>query len=406
MPCEVRALALAVLLLAAPACAADRACSETACADAGAKLADDERGVRATSRAEACATQSAVAMRASTRPLDVVFVIDNSASMTEEIAAVRANINVNFAAILRESGADFRVIMVSRFGTDGTNVCVEPPLAGAPCSAGLHPSDSPVFFHYNAEISSTDAFCRILSAFDQPDAEQRAPYGFQSFLRPEAHKAFVVITDDNAACGYEENGERVQFGSEGEDAHVEALAFHQALLRKSPEQFGVPPDVRYQFYSFVGMRSNAPESEPWFPHHDLQPETCATASGPGLSYQALSIVTDSLRYPVCEGRGFDAVFRVLAHSVVESTKADCVFDIPTPPEGQFINRLTIAIEYREGGGDEVVQFSQIADAADCDERSFRIRDDRLELCPAACAQVQADEAAQIDVLYACLVDVE
>jgi hypothetical protein len=342
-------------------------------------------------------------MRASVDPLDIVFVIDNSGSMAEEIAAVRSNINENFAALIQESGADYRVIVLSRFGTDGNAVCIEPPLSGAACGAGLYESDSPVFFHYNAEIGSTDAFCRILGTLQQPDAEGRAPAGWQTFLRPDAQKAFIVITDDSAACAYADDDVDVQFGGEGEDPFADALAFHQALLQKAPEQFGVLPEVRYQFYGFVGMRPGEPESEPWFPHQELQIQTCDSAPSAGLSYQALSVITDALRYPVCEGRGFDAVFRVLARSVVESTRADCVFQIPAAPERQSINRATIAIEYRPGGDGEPVQIAQVQDSAACDERSFHLRDDQLELCPEACAIVEADTAARIDVLYGCLI---
>ncbi len=370
--------------------------------DAGVLDLPDAADIPVTTRDAACAVQSARATRASVHPLDVVFVIDNSGSMEEEIASVRRNINENFAALIQQSGADYRVIVLSRFGSEGTAVCIEPPLSGADCGAGLHASDSPVFFHYNVEIGSNDAFCRILATLDHADPELRAPDGWQSSLRPAARKAFILITDDSAACTYADDDVDVQFGGENADPFADALAFHQALLHKAPEQFGIPPDVRYQFYGFVGTRPSEPESEPWFPHQELQTAACDTAPSPGLSYQALSVVTDALRYPVCEGRGFDAVFRVLAHSVVDSTRADCVFQIPEPPPRQSINRATIAIEYRPGGDGDPMHIEQVQDRAACDAQSFHIRDDQLELCPEACAIVEADSAAQIDVLYGCL----
>jgi hypothetical protein len=343
-------------------------------------------------------------MRAPTRPLDIVFVIDNSGSMVEEIAAIRRNINQNFAALIEASGADYRVIVLSRFGSDGNAVCIEPPLSGAECSAGLYRNASAVFFHYNVEIGSTDPLCRILSTFDGPDPELRAPQGWQSYLRPEALKAFIVITDDSPSCAYEDGELEVRFGAMPEaDPYAEALAFHRALLHKAPEQFGVPPDVRYLFYGFVGMRPNQPATEPWFPHQDLQAERCDSAATPGLTYQALSVITDALRYPVCEGRGFDAVFRALAHSVVDAVKAECEFEIPDPPDGQSIMRSTIAIEYRPGGSGEPLALSQVTDAADCSARGFVVRDERLALCPEACAAVEADPSARLDVLYGCLV---
>jgi hypothetical protein len=387
-------------LLAAIGCGGDEpACAGGACADATAETTAD--AATAAPAFNACASQTTRAMRAPVKPLDVIFVIDNSGSMTEEIAAVRRNINDNFAALIQQSGADYRVIVLSLFGTQGNAVCIEPPLAGSDCAAGLAANDSPVFFHYNAEIGSNDAFCRILATFDQPDAELRAPRGWQQLLRPDSQKAFVLITDDSAACVYDSGDLHVQFGGEDSDPYADALMFHEALLAKSPEQFGVPPDVRYQFYGFVGMRPSEPANQPWFPHEPLQSEICDTAPSPGLSYQALSVVTDALRYPVCEGRGFDAVFRVLAQNVVESTKAACVFELPAPPEGEQINQYNIVLEYRPGGGGEAQHFMRAADLDHCDAHGFVVSDDRVTLCRQACDVVEADSAAQIDVQYAC-----
>jgi hypothetical protein len=44
--------------------------------------------------------------------------------------------------------------------------------------------------------------CQILSNFDRADKEQRAPNGWQEWLRPQAEKDFVLITDDSAGCIY------------------------------------------------------------------------------------------------------------------------------------------------------------------------------------------------------------
>src|SRR3954464_8230980 len=70
------------------------------CPDAGlAPLTPDASSPYVVRPGEACAMQSVRAMRGPGRTVDVIFVIDNSASMVDEIAAVRANINQNFAAI-------------------------------------------------------------------------------------------------------------------------------------------------------------------------------------------------------------------------------------------------------------------------------------------------------------------
>lgn len=235
-----------------------------------------------------------------------------------------------------------------------------------------------------------------------PDAEGRAPNGWQAFLRPDAQKAFVLITDDSAQCSYEDEDVAITLGVRDSDPFEDALMFHSALIAKSPEQFGVPPDVRYQLYGFVGMRASEPENAPYFPHEGLMNETCDTAPSPGLSYQALSVITDSLRYPVCEGRGFDAVFRVLAQSVVESIKAECTFEIPQAPAEQTIDRRTISLRYANSRDGETLQLDQVGDSSECTEHSFYITDDKLELCPQSCELVQNDSAAELEVLYGCI----
>lgn len=353
--------------------------------------------------------QVARARRGPSKPLDVIFVIDNSGSMEDEIAAVRDNINDSFAALIEASGADFRVIVLSKYGVGGTNVCIEPPLAGAGCSdgLGLPSTNGAKFFHYDYPIDSLNPLCKLLEQFDKPDLSGRTPGGWQEYLRPDAHKAFILITDDSAVCAYEDDDVSVSFGATEADPYEDALMFHSALLAKAPEQFGVPPDVRYQFYSFVGLHPSEPENAPYFPHEDLVNERCDTAASNGRSYQALSVITDSLRYPVCEGRGFDAVFRVLAQNVVESIKAECTFEIPPAPEGQQIDRTTISMRYTSGmAQSEPAMFDQVAGDDACSDHAFYISNDRLELCAETCAIVQGNPTAEVEVLYDCLAKVE
>ena len=345
--------------------------------------------------------QSARAVRGNGKPLDIVFVIDNSGSMSEEIAAVRDNINRNFATLIQASGADYRVIVLSKYGADANTVCIEPPLAGAGCEAGLLETNSAVFFHYNLEIDSYNGLCQLLYALDLPDPEGRAPQGLSTWLRPEAQKAIIVITDDSAACRYVDGELDLLIGEKSNaDPFADALAFHRALSAKAPELFGSGADSRYRFYGFVGMAESGQIGEPYFPHEPIVDALCDTAPSAGLSYQALSIITDALRYPVCEGRGFDAVFRVLAQNVVEATKADCVFEIPQAPPGQSINRASIAIEYRPAGGAPIA-VDQVTDRDACGAHSFYVAGDQLQLCPDACAEVEADRSAELRVLYGC-----
>jgi hypothetical protein len=141
--------------------------------------------------------------------------------------------------------------------------------------------------------------------------------------------------------------------------------------------------------------------EALFPYQPLDTESCASAPGAGLSYQALSIATDALRYPVCEGRSFDAVFHVLAENVIRTSLAECSFQLPTVSAPQTVLLSSVNLAYRSSESADSEQFAQVASSADCrDDHAFYIRD-RIELCPRACQRLQRDKAPDIEILYAC-----
>ena len=356
-------------------------------------------GFASVDRTDACATTTAEA-----RPgekIDVIFVIDNSGSMDTEIAAVRSNINRNFANIIAASGVDFRVIMISQFGDGGQNVCVEPPLSGAPCSAGLEQAATNRFFHYDTNIQSTDPWCQLLETFDAPDRALLAPDGWGQWLREEARKLFVVITDDSAGCVWPGPDGPVNLTMTGEDPIGAATTFHRALLARSPTQFGVPPDVRYSWYSIIGVKPNAPLSAPWFPHDPIDDDICATAASPGTAYQALSIMTDALRYPVCEGLGFESVFRALSRGVIRTAKAACSFALPDETSARILDTATITVEYKPGGADTGQRLPRAETSEACDGDGFYFQDDKIVLCPSSCATVRADDSARVEVLFGC-----
>jgi len=365
--------------------------------DAFLPLVSSEAGTPQLAEADAaCASQSVRAEHGGRRPVDIIFVIDNSGSMSDEIAAVRHNIDHDFASIIADSGVDYRVIMVSRFGADSTAVCIDPPLAGAPCEKGLAMTNGERYFQYSQDISSNDALCQLLDTFDRPEAKQ-APHGYSEWLRPTAAKAFIVITDDDARCSYHDDQIQILLGATNVDPFEDALSFHSALRAKSPEQFG----GLYQFFSIVGLKGKDPDTDPLFPSDPLDPNPCSTAPAPGLSYQALSIATDSLRYPVCEGRSFDAVFHALADSVIKTAQADCTFQLPQVKAPEVIIPSSVNLAYHPGDGSAAMQFSQVKQAADCgDDHSFFIRD-RIELCPRACQKLQRDKDPEVEILYGC-----
>ena len=370
--------------------------------DAAVALLTIDSSIRSVTQADAaCARQSIRAEPGKRRPVDVIFVIDNSGSMTEEIAAVRRNIDRDFASIIEDSGVDYRVIMLSLFGEGGTEVCIDPPLAGAGCDKGLGSTNGERYFHYNQEIGSNDALCQILDTLDRPQAP-RAPHGFQDWLRPGAAKAFVLVTDDSARCTYRDDQIQLLVGADGADPFEDALAFHAALKAKSPGLFG----GHYQFFSIVGLAADPKDPQPLFPFQALDTSTCSTAPTPGLSYQALSIATDALRYPVCEGRSFDAVFQVIARSVIQTAAAECTFQLPSAPGAKQLDLGSVNLELKENPDAEGQRLDQVKDGSECkDDHSFYIHD-RIELCPNACRLLQQASQPVVNILYGCGFDLK
>jgi len=319
-----------------------------------------------------CGEQESQAVIGDERPVDVIFIIDNSGSMSDEIAAVERNINQNFAQIIAASGADYRVIMLSNHGSGGLEVCVEPPLASAPCTESTNPSGTTMgapangerFFQYDIDVQSSDSLCLMLQYYKTDpmtgpmpqSGAAAAPTGWNEWLRPGALKEFVEITDDEAGCSASSGTTTWSFSSGGytvADATRTARSVYQAILDLSPEQFGTAKAPKFIWHSIVGIGDNDPIDLP-YTHFDppLLDRQCSTAVNTGAVYQMLSISTAGLRYPVCaadSGHGYDSVFRAIAHEVIRGSQVECAFNIPTPPPG--LGRGEVHARHRRYAGD-------------------------------------------------------
>ena len=128
------------------------------------------------------------------KPADIIFVIDNSGSMGQEIAGVEKNINVNFAQIIEQSMVDYRVIMLTAHGAHGNDVCIEAPLSTIaqgdclktnPAAPGINPGK---FYHYDLYVGSHDSLCKILDTVDSPGAAHKDAHG----LAPDGWKQWLI----------------------------------------------------------------------------------------------------------------------------------------------------------------------------------------------------------------------
>jgi hypothetical protein len=357
------------------------------------------------------------------RPVDIIFAIDNSASMFGEISEVENQINDNFAAVLARGLADYRVIMLSKHGThDPTNlveqrICIRSPLSGTDCKpVPLRPVETKNFIHHSIVVNSQDSWCKILTTLNGPDDDGSHPQGWVAYLRPEAFKVFAIITDDRINTNCIVGTGSFSFDDKNDDVNAaiaSAKAFDNALISSSP-QFGTDPDHRnYVWHSIVGLSIFDPTNTnlPHPPDAPLVTTTCspdfpdASASdypvAAGLGYQSLSKLTGGLRYPTC-GLNYNPIFTKMAQDVIGKSVVACDYAVPANPDGGVIDRTTAVVEYTSGTA-APTDFFQVSDVAACGATggSFYIAGDRIHLCPYACTKVQNDTDAKIRVYFGC-----
>jgi hypothetical protein len=116
-------------------------------------------------------------------PSDIIFVVDQSGSMNQETAYVQTKLN-DFAAQISVSNVDYHVIMIAT--PSGNNpICVPAPLGGPSCGN-------------NTRFRLVD---QRVDSHDGPELALARFADYSDFLRPNATKHFVFITDDNSAMG-------------------------------------------------------------------------------------------------------------------------------------------------------------------------------------------------------------
>ena len=349
----------------------------------------------------ACAMASAQATLMK-KPVDIIFIIDNSGSMSDEIHGVEDNINMNFADIMKKSGLDYRVIMLTHHGSwNRQQICVKPPLSKE--TMGCNPPDNqvvnnpPRYFHYNYDIQSWDSFAKALRTYNIPDSDGnpkpagtctvdnvKGPCaGWNQYLRKGAVKVFIEVTDDKSDMDW--------------------MSIDNRLLMMDPTMFGTVKKRNYILHSIIGMPENVPPTKAWVPKDPVQNgNACPGAVNPGLDYQELSKLTGGLRFPICQWQNFSAVFQEVAKGILEGSKVSCEIDMPQPPMGQEIDLETLTVEYTASSpGSEPENFTQVFGLNECLDGSFYIFGNSIVLCPDTCTRVQKDGQAKLRVLYDC-----
>ncbi|NET30674.1 MAG: hypothetical protein F6K19_01550 [Cyanothece sp. SIO1E1] len=250
-------------------------------------------------------------------PVDIIIVIDNSSGMKPLIQGMQGNFNSILASRLEADSIDYRIILISKFGSanDGS-VCIGTPLSKTNCFAQspiLVNSDK--FFHYSEKLSSTNSLCKILETLNVADEYNLAPNGWIDWLRTNSTKVFLEFSNEGVNCS---SGERFNDSSTAAGGKVVADAFNLALTRLSPSHFGTSTNPNYRFYSFIA-NPDKDANNPEMPYSTSDPITlikCNRAVNPGTGYQGLSILTNGLRFSLCQPDDYDVIFDAMAKEVI------------------------------------------------------------------------------------------
>lgn len=346
-----------------PADAAADATTDAAPPDASLPDTSTPVDARPVEDAEACVEIAYEAGEAN-RPADIIWVIDSSESMDDEIGQVQANINA-FASLIDASGVDVRVVMIASKYDDNVEVelpipiplpfpifqsyygvCVPPPLSSAP---GCPDTDNPPqFVHPHVNVYSTDALTRLFESYAL----------FRDVLRPWAKTHIVAVTDDSSELSASEFNSRAA-----------ALAG--------------PGFTDLAFHSIV----------------DITGSTCG--DGPGDDYVNLSNSTGGVVQSICLS-DWSPIFDALFEEVLAGAQIPCAFAIPTPPEDAEIVPDEVNVYLAPDGGESaLVRYGERA--SDCTPEGGWYYDNPddpqiVYLCPAVCGE---GREGTVDIAFGC-----
>ncbi len=155
----------------------------------GAEICGDGIDNNCDNEAPACVETFLVGTDNAIRPIDIIWAIDSSGSMTSEMATVEAEIN-EFATSLANSGSSTRLHLIVDRGIESLEICVDPPLANAGCL-----DNAPAFYQYDTNGGTNgQPMCHSNNPLGR--TMQQSPTWIPR-LQAGSHVAFIVTTDDN-----------------------------------------------------------------------------------------------------------------------------------------------------------------------------------------------------------------
>jgi hypothetical protein len=308
---------------------------------------------------EECAAVSETAMN-TFAPVDIIFVIDTSGSMSDEKNFVQQNMNI-FSQQIFLANIDHHVVMIAESSPEGP--CINVPLGSGACPAD---TKLPEYLHVVEGVGSTNALEKILTT------EQL----WSSSIRPGSIKHLVVVSDDESS--------------------MDAGSFHNAFVALNPEY------ANYVFHAIVAFEAPDPLE------CALGANCCLTliplAEAVGEVYLQLVQQTGGVAGDLCDQQ-FGPVFNQIAMSVQQTVPLSCEFEIPPPPEGDTFDSTKVNVEIEIDGVEQDVYYVENEAACNGGDGWYYLPDavdpTHVHMCPTTCSSLQAAGEATVDILFGC-----
>ncbi len=316
------------------------------------------------------------------QPADIIWAIDTSCSMTEEVPSVQNNMNA-FSQQITQSGIDVHVILIAAypngFLSGGLGICMQPPLGkagGCPSTAPGSDNNLPTFFHdHNPPlgVQSTNGLNALKATYPH----------YAPLLRAGATHWVVAVTDDDASDP--------PYGNLTADAGAtKFIADYKAL------------DPKLNDFKMSGITALS---------------LCSNAANKGVHWQSVIKDTGGLSADICNcapgqtqqcQTAFQQIFTQLAQKIIQASQPlDCQWPIPAPPPGQTFDQGKVNVQFTDKDTNQTTPLYHVKNKAACDPQKGGWYYDsdqnptQVISCPASCTMIKAATNAKIDVLFGC-----
>ena len=237
---------------------------------------------------------------------DIIIFVDTSGSMGQETKWVQAQLN-NFANYLNNANIDFVLVVIEK-DTGCCKLCIQPPLGGPGCQ-----NNPPKFIHNKTPVYSKDGLSKFVQSYPQ----------WKQWLRPDATKNIIAVTDDNASQ------KNPWFEQQIDKINLDAAAQGQPVqfVKTAQVPFG------FVFHSIVAYPTKA---------------QCNTMASLGSVYLELTAKTNGAQHKICL-QDWTPIFKSLANAVSQTAKPGCTYPMKKPAGVSSASDLIIS--YHDGKSD-------------------------------------------------------